>query len=212
MNSIKWLGIWPLTTWIRVRTVRIIAGVAKGRTLGTVAGATRPTSDRAREGLFSSLLSEFGDFLGLHVLDLFGGSGAIALEALSRGASVAHVIEKDTDAQKTIENNFELVNKNKPVGRFHLFSMSAERFISDPAKEKYHIVYIDPPYDFPDEEVIAILNKLHSGEFLKDDALIAVERTAKRSQISWPDGFTGLRERNYGQATIFYGSYTPENG
>jgi 16S rRNA (guanine966-N2)-methyltransferase len=192
--------------------VRIIAGVAKGRTLGTVAGATRPTSDRAREGLFSSLLSEFGDFLGLHVLDLFGGSGAIALEALSRGASLVHIVEKDSDAQKTIDNNFELVSKNKPVGKFHLYAMSAQRFLSDPPKEKYHIVYVDPPYDFPDSEVEQVLLQLATGHFLKDDALVAVERTAKRSTFSWPQAFTPLRDRNYGQATIFYGSYTPENG
>ncbi|MEY3857755.1 MAG: hypothetical protein RL290_349 [Actinomycetota bacterium] len=139
-----WLTIWPWIIWIRVNQLRIIAGVAKGRTLGTVAGATRPTSDRAREGLFSSLLSEFGDFLGLHVLDLFGGSGAIALEALSRGATLVHVVEKDAEAQKTIENNYELVNKNKPAGKFHLYAMSAQRFVSDPPKEKYHIVYVLP--------------------------------------------------------------------
>jgi 16S rRNA (guanine966-N2)-methyltransferase len=192
--------------------LRIIAGVAKGRTLGTVAGATRPTSDRAREGLFSSLLSEFGDFLGLHVLDLFGGSGAIGLEALSRGASLVHIVEKDVDAQKTIENNCELVNKNKPVGKFHLYSMSAQRFVSDPPKEKYHIVYVDPPFDFSDSEVEEILTKLNTGGFLKDDAIIAVERTSKRSNFSWPYGFSAVRERNYGQATIFYGNYTPENG
>ena len=192
--------------------MRIIAGVAKGRTLGTVAGATRPTSDRAREGLFSSLLSEFGDFLGLHVLDLFGGSGAIALEALSRGATLVHIVEKDPEAQKTIENNYELVNKNKPAGKFHLYSMSAQRFVTDAPKETYHIVYIDPPYDFSDTEVGEILIKLHAGSFLKDDAVIAVERTAKRSNFSWPDGFSAVRERNYGQATIFYGNYTPENG
>ena len=192
--------------------MRIIAGVAKGRTLGSVAGATRPTSDRAREAIFSSLLSEFGDFLGLHFLDLFGGSGAIALEALSRGASLVHVVEKDADAQKTIENNFELVNKNMPVGKFHLYSMSVQRFVADPPKEKYHIAYIDPPYEFLDSEVEDILNKLHLGGFLKDDALIAVERTAKRSNFSWPAGFSAVRERNYGQATIFYGNYTPKNG
>lgn len=192
--------------------MRIIAGVAKGRTLGTVAGATRPTSDRAREGLFSSLLSEFGDFLGLHVLDLFGGSGAIALEALSRGATLVHIVEKDTEAQKTIENNYELVNKNKPAGKFHLYSMSAQRFVTDAPKENYHIVYIDPPFDFSDAEVEEILSKLHAGTFLKDDAVIAVERTAKRSNFSWPEGFSAVRERNYGQATIFYGNYTPENG
>jgi 16S rRNA (guanine966-N2)-methyltransferase len=192
--------------------LRIIAGVAKGRTLGTVAGATRPTSDRAREGLFSSLLSEFGDFLGLHILDLFGGSGAIALEALSRGATLVHVVEKDAEAQKTIENNYELVNKNKPAGKFHLYAMSAQRFVNDPPKEKYHIVYVDPPYDFSDAEIEEILSKLHAGSFLKDDAVIAVERTAKRSHFSWPAGFSAVRERNYGQATIFYGNYTPENG
>ena len=204
--------IWPWIIWIRVDALRIIAGVAKGRTLGTVAGATRPTSDRAREGLFSSLLSEFGDFLGLHVLDLFGGSGAIALEALSRGATLVHIVEKDAEAQKTIENNYELVNKNKPAGKFHLYAMSAQRFVTDPSKEKYHIVYIDPPYDFSDVEVEEILSKLHAGSFLKDDAVIAVERTAKRSNFSWPEGFSAVRERNYGQATIFYGNYTPENG
>ena len=192
--------------------MRIIAGVAKGRTLGSVAGATRPTSDRAREAIFSSLLSEFGDFLGLHFLDLFGGSGAIALEALSRGASLVHVVEKDADAQKTIENNFELVNKNMPVGKFHLYSMSVQRFVADPPKEKYHIAYIDPPYEFLDSEVEDILYKLHLGGFLKDDALIVVERTAKRSNFSWPAGFSAVRERNYGQATIFYGNYTPKNG
>ena len=207
-----WLTIWPWIIWIRVNQLRIIAGVAKGRTLGTVAGATRPTSDRAREGLFSSLLSEFGDFLGLHVLDLFGGSGAIALEALSRGATLVHVVEKDAEAQKTIENNFELVNKNKPAGKFHLYAMSAQRFVTDPPKEKYHIVYVDPPYDFSDAEVEEILSKLHTGSFLKDDAVIAVERTVKRSNFSWPAGFSAVRERNYGQATIFYGNYTPENG
>ena len=86
--------------------MRIIAGVAKGRTLGSVAGATRPTSDRAREALFSSLTSEFGEFLGVHVLDLFGGSSAIGLEALSRGASIVHIVERDPEAQKTIQNNF----------------------------------------------------------------------------------------------------------
>ena len=139
--------IWPWIIWIRVDALRIIAGVAKGRTLGTVAGATRPTSDRAREGLFSSLLSEFGDFLGLHVLDLFGGSGAIALEALSRGATLVHVVEKDAEAQKTIENNYELVNKNKPAGKFHLYAMSAQRFVTDPPKEKYHLslIHISEP-------------------------------------------------------------------
>jgi 16S rRNA (guanine966-N2)-methyltransferase len=189
--------------------LRIIAGVAKGRTLGSVAGATRPTSDRAREGLFSSLTSEFGDFLGLHVLDLFGGSGAIGLEALSRGASLVHVIERDADAQKTIVNNYEIVKKSQPVGIFHLFAISAQRFVSDTVKDQYHLVYIDPPFDFSDTEVQDLVSKLHLNGALKDDAFIAIERTSKASKFSWPEGFSAARERNYGAATIYYGNYTP---
>ena len=189
--------------------MRIISGVAKGRTLGTVAGATRPTSDRAREALFSSLTSEFGDFLGLNILDLFGGSGAIGLEALSRGASIVDVVERDLEAQKTIENNHQLVKKNLPVGNFRLYSMSAQRFLSDSVKDKYHVVYIDPPFDFADSEIEDLLIKLHSGGFLKSDALIAVERTSKASKFTWPEGFVGTRERKYGSVTIFYGNYAP---
>jgi len=189
--------------------MRIIAGVAKGRTLGSVAGSTRPTSDRAREALFSSLTSEFGDFLGLHVLDLFGGSGAIGLEALSRGASIVHVIERDFEAQKTIQNNYELVQKNQPTGDFHLYAMSAERFVSESAKEKYHFAYIDPPFDFEESAVEDVIGKLHTEGFLKDDAMIAVERTTRGSKFSWPEGFTPLRQRKYGAATIYYGNYAP---
>ena len=189
--------------------MRIIAGVAKGRTLGSVASSTRPTSDRAREALFSSLTSEFGDFLGLHVLDLFGGSSAIALEALSRGASIVHVIERDSEAQKTIQSNYELVLKNQPTGNFHLYAMSAQRFVSETAKERYHIVYIDPPFDFADHEIEELVGKLHTEGFLKKDAMIAVERTTRGSKFSWPDAFTPLRQRKYGAATIYYGNYAP---
>jgi 16S rRNA (guanine966-N2)-methyltransferase len=189
--------------------LRIIAGVAKGRTLGTVAGATRPTSDRAREAIFSSLTSEFGDFLGLHVLDLFGGSGAIGLEALSRGASIVHVVERDFEAQKTIQSNYELVLKNQPPGLFHLYAMSAQRFVTETSREKYHFVYIDPPFDFADSEVEDLIGKLHTEGFLKNDAMIAVERTTRGSQFSWPEGFIALRQRKYGAATIYYGNYAP---
>ena len=189
--------------------MRIIAGVAKGRTLGVVAGATRPTSDRAREGLFSSLTSEFGTFEGLHVLDLFGGSGAIGLESLSRGATSVHVVEKDDEAQKTIETNFEIVKKSNPIGSFHLYGMSAERFLKDVPKSRYHLVYIDPPYDFSNQAVEDVLSVLHDNEFLNKDAFIAVERTTRGEQFIWPDAFMPARERKYGQATIYYANYQP---
>lgn len=194
--------------------MRIIAGLAKGRTLSTVAGTTRPTSDRAREGLFSSLLSEFGDFTALNVLDLFAGSGAIGLEALSRGAGIVHAVEKNESACKTITKNAELVTKAKTPGEFHLYSISVQKFLEIPPSVKYDIVYLDPPYDFSDVELYKVLVQLRAAGFLKDDAVIAVERASKSGSMKWPvgvGGFEAIRERNYGQAVIYYGNLA-QNG
>lgn len=189
--------------------MRIIAGVAKGRNLGTVADATRPTSDRAREGLFSSLASEFGTFEGLRVLDLFAGSGAIGLESLSRGAALVHVVEKDDQAIKTIEANYELVKKSNPDGKLQIFGMSVERFLNDQPKERYHLIYLDPPFDFSNQEIEDTLSKLHDHDFLNSDAFIAVERNTRMDQFIWPNAFIPARERNYGQATIYYANFQP---
>ena len=189
--------------------MRIIAGRAKGRNIDAVASATRPTSDRAREALFSTLASEFGDFDGLHVLDLYAGTGAIALEALSRGASVVHAVEKDEPAAQAIEKNYENIKSAQCPGMFHLYTMGVNRFLQDKAQLQYHFVYVDPPYDLDDLDVIETLIQLVTGGFLHPQALIAVERNSRVREISWPDGLEQVREKNYGQATIFYGSPTP---
>ena len=185
--------------------MRIIAGLAKGRNIAAVASATRQTSDRAREALFSTLASEFGEFAGLHILDLYAGTGAIALESLSRGAEIVHAVEKDEQAQKSITANFESIKSAQCPGSFHLFGMSVHRFLQDRATVPYHFIYIDPPYDVEDIDVIENLIQLREGGFLHPQALIAVERTSRVKEISWPDGYQALREKNYGQATIFYG-------
>jgi len=192
--------------------MRIVGGVARGRTLSSVAGPTRPTSDRAREGLFSSLLSEFGDFEGLNFLDLFAGSGAIGLEALSRGASVVHAVEKDENAGRTIKANADLVKKGNTLGDFHLYAMSVQKFLESPALTSYDIIYVDPPYDFPDSDLYKCLMELRAGGFVRESAVVAVERASKSSAVEWPDGFEALRERNYGQAVIYYASPSQENG
>ena len=191
--------------------MRIIAGVAKGRSLSSVAGATRPTSDRAREAIFSTLTSEFGDFLGLHILDLFSGSGAMALEALSRGAFLVHCVEKDDAATKTITTNSALVQKAQPVGTFHLFHMSVQKFVESTPENQYHFVYIDPPYDFADSEITTILQDLHSNNFFKDGAVIAIERATKSAKPLWPQGYEPSRTKVYGQASIYYANYV-QNG
>lgn len=191
--------------------MRIIAGIAKGRSLSSVAGATRPTSDRAREAIFSTLTSEFGDFLGLHILDLFAGSGAMGLEALSRGSSLVHCVENDDAASKSISTNAELVQKSQPVGAFHLFQMSVQKFVEGTPQNQYHFIYVDPPYDFADNELTQILEKLHANNFFKDDAVIAIERASKTPQPVWPQGYEPSRTKVYGQASIYYANYA-KNG
>lgn len=189
--------------------MRIIAGLAKGRSIDAVATATRPTSDRAREALFSTLASEFGDFDGLNFLDLYAGTGAIALEALSRGAAIVHAVEKDDSACKAITKNHEnLATANCP-GIFHLYSMNVHRFLQDKAAQSYHIIYIDPPYEVEDIDVVENLIQLRDGGYLHPQALIAVERNSRVKEISWPEGYEEIRQKNYGQATIFYGAPTP---
>jgi 16S rRNA (guanine966-N2)-methyltransferase len=192
--------------------MRIIAGLAKGRTIDAVSSSTRPTSDRAREALFSTLASEFGDFEDLHVLDLYAGTGAIALEALSRGAAIVHAVEKDDAAAKAITSNHENLKTAHCPGIFHLYAMSVHRFLQDKAAQPYHFIYIDPPYDVDDLDVVETLIQLRDGGYLHPQALIAVERNSRVKEISWPDGMEALREKNYGQATIFYGIPTLADG
>ena len=192
--------------------MRIIAGAAKGRPISAVASATRPTSDRAREALFSTLMSEFGDFEGLRVLDLYAGTGAIALEALSRGAAIVHAVEKDDAAAKAITSNHENLKTAHCPGIFHLYAMSVHRFLQDKAAQPYHFIYIDPPYEVDDLDVVENLIQLRDGGYLHPQALIAVERNSRVKEISWPDGMEALREKNYGQATIFYGIPTLADG
>lgn len=195
--------------------MRIIAGIAKGRNIASVASSTRPTSDRAREALFSTLTSEFGGLEDLNVLDLYAGTGAIALESLSRGAAIVHAVEKDEQAQKCIATNFESIKSAQCPGTFHLYGISVHRFLQDPSAVKYHFIYIDPPYEVEDIDVIENLIQLKEGGFLDSQVLIAVERNSRVKEISWPDGYIAVREKNYGQATIFYGALAeiePENG
>lgn len=186
--------------------MRIIAGAAKGRPISAVASATRPTSDRAREALFSTLASEFGEFDGLKVLDLYAGTGAVALEALSRGAALVHAVEKDDSAGKAISANFDAIKSAELKGSFHLYTMGVHRFLGDKSQYRYHFIYIDPPYDVDDIDVVETLVQLQENQFLDPDAIIAIERNSRVKEISWPYGYEQVRVKNYGQATIFYGA------
>ena len=172
--------------------MRIIAGVAKGRNLAPVAGATRPTSDRAREALFSTLLSEFGDFENLKFLDLYAGSAAVGLEALSRGASIVHAVENDEGAVKTIRNNHEIIQSSKPSGAFKLYSMSANKFLTN-CEDSYDIIFMDPPYDVTDKVVQDLVELISKKKIIKSGGVLVIERATKRernsSPFQWPSPF-----------------------
>lgn len=184
--------------------MRIIAGVAKGRNLSTVAGATRPTSDRAREALFSTLHSEFGEFENLKFLDLFAGSAAVGLEALSRGAELVHAVEKDESAIKTIRANQEIIEKSKPLGKFQLYSNSVQKFLSIPSHQ-YDIIFMDPPYDFSNQAVHDLIDLVIKNNFIRKGGVVVVERATKGSFINWPEPLKELRTKEYGVATLYYG-------
>jgi 16S rRNA (guanine966-N2)-methyltransferase len=183
---------------------RVIAGTAGGRRLRVPPGnGTRPTSDRAREGLFASLLSELGGFGGLRVLDLYAGSGAVGLEALSRGAASVLLVESDARAAAVARSNIDAV----ALPGASVATDRVERLLSRaPDGGRYDLAFADPPYAAPDAAVTAVLGLLGGG-WLAGDALVVVERATRSGPVDWPPGFAAGKSRRYGEATFWYGWY-----
>ena len=189
-------------------SMRIIAGIGKGRKLFSPPSITRPTSDRAREGLFSSLTSTFTSLEGLHFLDLFAGSGAVGVEALSRGAALVEVVESAQVSADVCKQNFELLSSQNGVGKFKVHCKTAFEFLNHTASEPYEIIYIDPPYEVANSEIEKILKKILALNLLNKHGVVAIERDAKAKPFSWPDGFTEDKIRSYGAGSIHYGALT----
>lgn len=190
---------------IRGISMRIISGYARGRTIKAPAEGTRPTSDRAKEGLFSSLGVRFG-FDGARVLDLFAGSGALGLEAISRGAESVVFVDTDAGAIDTIRENIRRVgNVNADVVRRPVSS-----YLAGAPQDYFDIVFIDPPYALIDDAVHDILVGL--APHVRDGAAVVVERSSASAETAWPHGYepTGqkLKKRTYGAARMDMASYT----
>lgn len=183
---------------------RVIAGAARGRRLAVPAGRlTRPTSDRAREGLFAAVTSIRGQLDGARVLDLYAGSGAVGLEALSRGAQRVVFVEADIQAARVIRGNIEAVGL--PGG--HLLTGRVDRVLArGPAGQPgYDLVIADPPYAVADEEVTGMLTTLDERSWLAPGAIVVVERATRSGPVLWPPGYSPDRSRRYGEATFWYG-------
>ena len=179
------------------RVTRIIAGTARGRRLQVPAGVgTRPTADRAREGLFSSLQSLL-DLEGARVLDLYAGSGALGLEALSRGAGSATMVEEDPAAVTAIRANIDTLAL---PGAF-VVPQKVETFLANPPEPRYDLVLMDPPYDVDPAPVLEAL-----VPWLAEEAVVMVERRTRSGELHWPEGLVAERSRRYGEATLWYAS------
>jgi 16S rRNA (guanine966-N2)-methyltransferase len=172
---------------------RIIAGTAGGRRLVVPAGtSTRPTSDRAREGLFSSLQS-LTDLEGAAVLDLYAGSGALGLEAVSRGAAGATLVEDDPRALAAIRSNVDALGLPVTV-----VDDEVTRFLGrEPSP--YDVVVMDPPYDVDVDPVLVALLP-----WVAEDGVVVVERRTRGGSPTVPAGLREERSRRYGEATLWY--------
>ncbi|MGZ4592700.1 MAG: 16S rRNA (guanine(966)-N(2))-methyltransferase RsmD [Actinomycetes bacterium] len=186
---------------------RIVSGSARGRRLAVPPGSTtRPTSDRAREALFSTVESLMVSLAGARVLDLYAGSGAVGLEALSRGADHALLVESDARAARTIRDNVAATAVAGAVVR----SDRVERLVAGTAPDApYDFVFLDPPYDLSDDGLRAVLDDLVRGRWMRPGALVVVERATRGGEWQWPGGIEADRSRRYGEATLWYGRAAP---
>lgn len=178
---------------------RIVSGEAGGRRLAVPpGGATRPTSDRAREALFSALEARHGTLRRATVLDLYAGSGALGLEALSRGAARAVLVESDARAARTARAN--LAALGLPGGQ--VVADRVERLLAaGPGGPGFDVVLADPPYVLDPAAAIAALV---SRGWLAPGATVVLERSARDRPWVWPAGLEPLRDRRYGEAALWY--------
>ncbi|MCK0111316.1 16S rRNA (guanine(966)-N(2))-methyltransferase RsmD [Ornithinimicrobium sp. F0845] len=179
---------------------RIIAGEFGGRTLATPNGAdTRPTTDRVREAVFSRIESLM-ELAGARVLDLYAGSGALGLEALSRGAGFVALVEADRRTARVVEANVATLGVRN---RAQVQAEKVDRVLQrGPGGEAFDLVLLDPPYPLGEAELTASLGLLVTGGWLGPDALVVVERSARSPEPTWPAGLAPLRSRTYGETAV----------
>jgi len=181
---------------------RIIGGQAGGRRLATPRGqATRPTSDRVREALFSAVESWCGTLDGLRFLDLYAGSGAVGLEAWSRGAGVVTFVEQDRRTAALITSNARELG----FARADVRTASVPTVLARTPSTPYDVVFADPPYPLETARVEEDLAALVAHGWLVPEALVVVERGVRGPGIAWPEGLVGRRQKKYGETLLWYG-------
>jgi 16S rRNA (guanine966-N2)-methyltransferase len=180
---------------------RIIGGVVGSLRLKGPAKATRPTSDRVKESVFS-ILESMDALDGSVVVDLFAGTGALGLEAASRGAKSVTLVEKDLAAAAICKENMALVDvglrKSGAESSIRLRQASAERFLKTASRAD--LIFIDPPYEFPDPQITKLLEQIPRAP----RALIVLERSSKSKEPEIPENYSRLREVSYGDTVVYF--------
>ena len=184
---------------------RIVGGSARGRRLQVPPKHTRPTSERVREAVFSAVGHRLGGWQGLSVLDVYAGSGALGLEAWSRGAHRVVAVDKDRRAVAAITANAEALGARQDVC---VLGADAEKLRSRaelcPQQPVADVVFLDPPYELANDKLVKVLQVLRTGGWLADDCVAVVERSAK-VPWSWPADWEGVTDRRYGDTQISLG-------
>jgi len=180
---------------------RIVGGVAKGRRLAVPQRGTRPTSERAREALFNSLRGLL-DIDGARVLDLFAGTGAVGLEALSRGAAAVEFVESERAACEMVKRNIATVGLSGAV----LHRRQAGTFLVGAEPDApFDLVFADPPYAYGEAHLSALLATLAEGTWLGENSVIVVERSARGAEPGWPSSIGLVKQKRYGEGVLWYG-------
>lgn len=192
---------------------RIIAGAAGSLRLEVPHSGTRPTSDRVREAMFSTLTA-WNMLDGARVLDLYAGSGALGLEAASRGATEVVLVERHPPAAKIAERNAHRVTgalERAGVGQVRLrtAAQSVQTFLEQqPPRRDWDVALIDPPYDLSNERLAENLETL--APLLAPHAVVMVERSTRSGEPQWPAAYQLMREKKYGETTLWWAELTDQ--
>ena len=186
---------------------RIVAGAVGGRRIAVPRTGTRPTSERVREALFS-MLEHHGVVDGARVLDLYAGSGALGLEAASRGAREVVLVDAARAATKVCDANRRALG----LSRVRVVTAEASAFLSTPAPAAVDLVLIDPPYDLAQADLTAVLTALARAQnpWLVPHSVVVVERSTRSPEPAWPAGLRCFAHKRYGQTAVWFAA--PDDG
>ena len=183
---------------------RIIAGTAGSLRLEVPKAGTRPTSDRVREAIFSSLES-WNIIRGSRILDLYAGSGALGLEAISRGAASAVLVEKHPQSALVASRNAKTVQqafRGAEVPSVTVVRSSTQTYLDAAEGQQFDVIALDPPYDLGEQELAA--NLVTVARLLAEDGVVLVERSTRTPEPTWPESLVRFREKRYGETVLWW--------